>query len=140
MGGGTANVANSFTSSSMEIICLSTKSGEIRLSAFNGTFQQCKKLSVILGVINISQTTNTTATFMECSNMKYVMLKGLKVSISMSDSPIIMKECIHYCIYNSTPSTAITITLHPDAYARLADDVDIVAALEAQPLVSLVSA
>ena len=29
---------------------------------------------------------------------------------------------------------------HPDAYARLADDVDIVAALEAQPLVSLVSA
>ena len=58
----------------------------------------------------------------------------------MSDSPLIMKECIYYCIHNSVPSTAITITLHPDAYVRLADDADIVAALEAQPLISLVSA
>ena len=140
MGGGTANAANSFTASSIEIVCLNTKNGEIRLSAFNGTFQNCKSLNIILGVINISQTTNSTATFMECSNLRYVMLKGLKVSISMSDSPLIMKECIYYCIHNSVPSTAITITLHPDAYVRLADDADIVAALEAQPLISLVSA
>ena len=43
-------------------------------------------------------------------------------------------------IENAVPSSAITITLHPDAYARLADDTDVVAALEAQPLISLVSA
>ena len=43
-------------------------------------------------------------------------------------------------IENATPAAAITITLHPDAYARLADDAEVVAALGAQPLVSLVSA
>ena len=43
-------------------------------------------------------------------------------------------------INEANPTSAITITLHSDAYARLADDADIVAALEAQPLVSLVSA
>ena len=53
---------------------------------------------------------------------------------------MISVESIVYTIINSKPTTAITITLHPDAYARLADDAEIVAALEAQPLVSLVSA
>ena len=45
-----------------------------------------------------------------------------------------------YMIEKAAPTTAIAITLHPDAYARLADDAEIVAALEAQPLISLVSA
>ena len=43
-------------------------------------------------------------------------------------------------ISKSTTASAITITLHPDAYARLADDAEIIAALEAKPLISLVSA
>ena len=41
---------------------------------------------------------------------------------------------------NATATSAITLALHPDAYARLANDADIVAALEAQPMISLVSA
>ena len=49
-------------------------------------------------------------------------------------------KTIKYAIVNANPSSAISVTLHHDAYARLADDAEIVAALEAQPLVSLVSA
>ena len=56
------------------------------------------------------------------------------------DGREISKESIYYIIQNATPTTVINITLHPDAYARLADDAEIVAALEAQPLVSLVCA
>ena len=56
------------------------------------------------------------------------------------NSIMISKESVLYTIQNATPTATITITLHPEAYARLAGDADIVAALEAQPLVSLVSA
>ena len=55
-------------------------------------------------------------------------------------SPNLSKDSVVYMISNAAPTSAISITLHPDAYARLADDAEIVAALEAQPLVSLVSA
>ena len=50
------------------------------------------------------------------------------------------KDSVLYIIQKALPKNAITITLHPDAYARLKDDTEIVAALEAQPLISLVSA
>jgi hypothetical protein len=43
-------------------------------------------------------------------------------------------------IENEAATSAITITLHANAYARLSTDLDIVAALENHPLVSLASA
>ena len=52
----------------------------------------------------------------------------------------ISKDSVLYAVQTASPSSAITITLHPDAYARFSNDADVVAALEAQPLVSLVSA
>ena len=70
----------------------------------------------------------------------YVRLSRLSNSLSFSDSPDIAKESILYVINNAVPSIAISITLHADAYARLKEDSDIITALEAQPLVSLVSA
>lgn len=47
-------------------------------------------------------------------------------------SKYLSKPSVKYMIEKATPATAITITLHPDAYARLAEDADIVAALEAK--------
>ena len=67
-------------------------------------------------------------------------MKQLAKSITLNECPLISKVSILYIIENALPTSAITITLHPDAYARLADDADVVAALEAQPLISLVSA
>ena len=58
----------------------------------------------------------------------------------MNESPLISKKSILLMIQKAKPTSTITITLHPDAYARLADDADIVASLAAQPLITLVSA
>jgi hypothetical protein len=66
-------------------------------------------------------------------------IRKLAASVNIS-SPVISKESIRQNILDATPTSAITITLHADAYARLVDDADIVAALEAKPLVTLVSA
>lgn len=82
----------------------------------------------------ISKGTFSTANLVTCD------LRRLKKSISMANSPNLSRATTIQLISKAIPTTAITITLHPDAYARLAEDADIVAALEAQPLVTLVSA
>ena len=65
---------------------------------------------------------------------------NLKCNLDIHWSPNLSEESVLFMIQNANPTSAITITLHPNAYSRLAEDVDIVAALEAQPLISLVSA
>ena len=105
-------------------------------------FDNCKKLKTIEGVISCEngKTAGFMQAFSRCPLLTYVNIYKLNQSISFIDSPNFSKSSIIYAVSNASPTSAITITLHPDAYARLADDVDIVAALEAQPLVSLVSA
>ena len=82
-----------------------------------------------------------TDTFKGTPLLVELRLYGLSNNIEFSDSRVISKASILYIVNNAVPKTsAITITLHPDAFARLSEDADIVAALTAQPLVTLVSA
>ena len=107
-----------------------------------GAFNHCKKLKVIYP-INVSLVTNSSRLkdlVVGCTELAEVRLFNIKASCSLSDSPLVSKDSIMYMIQNAAPTSAITITLHADAYARLKDDADIVAALAAQPLVTLVSA
>lgn len=102
-------------------------------------FTNCSKLKIIYP-LNCSSTTSFIDCFTKCNGLVEVRLYKLKASVSFSDSPLVSKDSILYLIQNASPASAITITLHPDAYTRLADDADIVAALGAQPFISLVSA
>lgn len=104
-----------------------------------GIFDGCSKLKFI-HPLDVRETTTSTNMFNGCVELLESALFGLKTSMSYKDSVNISKTSMLHTIMNASPTTAITITLHPDAYVRLADDADIVSALEAQPLVSLVSA
>ena len=134
-----------FYSSSLEVFWLSKKeladtdTSCLNVLTFNKPFALCSKLRVVMH-LDISSVKDFDLAFKNCISLNYIKLKGLKANISFPDSALISQESIRYLIFNASPTSAITITLHPDAYARLADDVDVVAALEAQPLVSLVSA
>lgn len=104
-------------------------------------FDFCTSLKRVVGVINVTASTAGLKTaFSRCSALLSVKIKGLNQNIILKDSPNVEKDCIMYMVENANVSTAITITLHADAYARLADDTDLIALLETQPLVSLVSA
>ena len=103
-------------------------------------FDFCSSLKRILGVVNLQVATNINSMLSRCPKLLGVKIMGLCSNIIIKDSPNIEVGSIVYMIQNAKPSSAITITLHADAYARLADDVDVVAALEAQPFISLVSA
>ena len=105
------------------------------INAGDPVFYNCNKL-VAISPFKISKAMNL---FLNCPNLRYVAIKSNN-SLNFKSSPYISKKSILYAINNSTATTAITITLHANAYARLANDTDIVAALANKPLVTLVSA
>ena len=110
-------------------------------------FYICKNLRIIYGRIEQSYVTKDwDLTFGECAKLEEVRISKLMTSIKLSWSPNLSKESVLYMITNANPPSgaaagSIAITLHPTAYARLKDDADIVAALEAKGgIVTLVSA
>lgn len=110
---------------------------DIKVSTMRFFGQSSNSLSRIVGVIDL---TATSAQTFNPKALEYINIKNLKCNLSIHWSPKISKESVLFMIQNANPTSAITITLHADAYARLAEDTDIVSALEIQPLVTLVSA
>lgn len=110
-------------------------------------FVGCSKLHTIYGIIvSYNPSFSWSGMFDNCTALKEVRIKKLQTSIPLSASPNLSKESVLYIITNANPPSgaaagSIAITLHPTAYARLKDDADIVAALEAKNgVVTLVSA
>lgn len=129
----TTNVKIQVVNNGREIVC----------SNIASMFGNCVRLHSVCPILDIGQITsvaNTHYVFDNTPSLVRVKVKNLKYDFTFSCSPLLDKASVLYLIQNAAPTTAITVTLHVDAYARLADDTDVVAALEAQPLVSLVSA
>ncbi|MBQ5888508.1 MAG: hypothetical protein IIW77_04460 [Bacteroidaceae bacterium] len=111
------------------------------VSTIKNLFKKCKKLRIVaVHPFYVNNATFDSSVFSECRSLEYIRLDRLHFSLSLADCSNITKDSVLYIIQKALPKNAITITLHPDAYARLKDDTEIVAALEAQPLISLVSA
>lgn len=110
-------------------------------------FYLCRNLRIIYGRIEQSYAIKDwDLTFGECDKLEEVRISKLRTSIKFSWSPNLSKDSVRYMIENANPPSgaavgSIAITLYPTAYARLKDDADIVAALEAKGgIVTLVSA
>lgn len=118
------------------------------IEVLGGTpFVECRKLHTIYGVmVSYNPSFKWGNIFSDCNSLKEVRIKWLQTSISLSASPNLSKKSVLFMITEANPSSgaavgSITITLHPTAYARLKDDADIVAALEAKGgVITLVSA
>jgi hypothetical protein len=78
--------------------------------------------------------------FSACYSLTHANLKNVKLALQLNSSALISKESLLYLINNEAATSAITIKLASDAYTRLANDADIVAALANHPNVSLASA
>lgn len=143
-GGGIANNKSNlyqafYNAVNLEVLPVSPSSGFRLVSSMSYAFYGCKKLHSITGVLDVSSITSFSSAFTNCTSLKTLKLKGLNADLSLSASPNISKESMLYAI-NNAGSEAITITLHAEAFARLANDADILAALTAQPNITLISA
>ena len=99
-------------------------------------FKKCNDLTSVYG-LNATNCKSFMYAFKGCSKLKDIDIINLAINIDFTDSPLLSKESIVHLISNATPSSPITITLHPTAYAMATADQEIQAELEKQPNISL---
>ena len=88
-------------------------------------FRFCSNLHTIKGLTmaqNI-QEDGARGAFIGCAKLRNVEIRNAKVNISFSDSPLLSLDSIQYLVTNAANTSPITVTLHPDAYARLTDEI-----------------
>ena len=88
-------------------------------------FSYCGNLRVIDGNFDISGITNASLVlgiFERCERLEEFRLTGLKVNIGFPQNRAISYASMEYLISNAANSNAITITVHPDVYAKLTDE------------------
>lgn len=99
-------------------------------------FDGAPKLKKVIG-INLQSSTDNQKMFQNCKSLETVQIDGLNKNLEFKQSPKLTKESLVYLINHATPSSPITITLHPTAYAMATADQEIQAELEKQPNISL---
>jgi hypothetical protein len=114
--------------------------GMVTPTSLNYAFAGCTKLKSIYGRLSLGSCNNISEAFSRCRALVRVRLQKLNRSISLSASPLLDKESLLYMIQQAAPTSPITIAVHADVYAWAMADADILAALKAQPNVSLVTA
>ena len=139
----TTNLTETFIESYILEVAKVCFDGESALAASITNFAlNGRTIRHFIGIIKLSSAkiTNTAYAFKYCQLLKTIKLLGLKMNVSFLDSSMLTSKSILYMIQNEAATSAITITLHADAYARAMANADIVAALEAHPSISLASA
>lgn len=126
--------------SNLEVFVFSTNTNYyVDIANTVAMFYGARKLREVIGMIRI-ENISSSYTFRNCFELEKISIVELAGNVSFAESSKLTKESILYMIQNSAASSAITITLHPDAYAMAMADTDIQAALGEKTFVSLASA
>lgn len=149
---------NGISGSKVEVlrICAASSEDYIRTCYVGGTMavahQSMPKLKKVIGIWRYTNENPNVyyfdygQPFSKCPLLEEIRMEKINKSHTFAVSPNLSKESVQYMITNANPPSgaaagSIAITLHPTAYARLKDDADIVAALEAKNgVITLVSA
>lgn len=102
-------------------------------------FTGCSSLIYILQ-FDASNDVDIDYMFTNCVSMQFANISKLNTSLNITSSSLFAKDSLLYIINNAAPTKKITITLQAYCYNKYNADPDVVAALEAQPNVSLASA
>ena len=94
----------------------------LKPSNVSNTFRYCQSLRLIDGTINLSSIKGNIHLCDACPALEEIRIKDLKSNIFFADSPLLSLTSIQYMVDNASNTTPITITLHPDAHARLTEE------------------
>lgn len=61
------------------------------------------------------------AAFTYCKSLQNVKFIQLRYNVDLKDSPLLTLESFQYLVENATNTSAITVTVHADVYAKLTD-------------------
>ena len=108
--------------SKLEVFQTTPSKGKLTIKDCVGLFYGCSSLIRVNGVIDIFNSKNYTNIFFNCIKLESVNIERINASISLSDSPLISLESLQYLITNAANTSAITVTVHADVYAKIQDE------------------
>lgn len=122
----------------VQVIRINSYHGENRPTTFtnlNNAFRYCYRLKRIIGALQLSSS-DVSGAFFQCNALEDVHIFNLASDISFAYSPRLLLDSISYMVTNAANTKAITVTLHPDVYAKLTGDTSnaAAAALDADEL------
>lgn len=104
------------------IVFLNNPTQRAQFNNMQLAFFDLERLKNVITELNVSQATNYKQTFQRCYTLESVKLFGVKASFDIIYSPNLNLESVVYAVQNAANTTAITITLHANAYARCVAD------------------
>lgn len=122
---GNIDATSAFYASSLEIVQLTTQNKEplnkVKFSSINMIFTNCSKLKEVIGVMDVSSCSSVTNAFQACILLQRVNISGLSVNLSLSSTSQLSLDSLQYLVDNAKNTSAITVTVHADVYAKLTD-------------------
>ena len=111
---------STFTGSNFKTIYLCPESTYVRFSNCAYLFFGCQQLVTIVGGITL-ETSNNNAALTGCKSLQEIRIKQLRYNVNLKDSPLLTLESFQCLVENATNTSAITVTVHADVYAKLTD-------------------
>jgi hypothetical protein len=134
-----SDFVNAYRGNSLEVIFVKGGGSDPIPKNTLGSFWFCPKLKRIANIINMAYATDAFE-IRGCPQLEELWLKNIKKNIDISGCPKIFKAPVVYMIVNSAATSAITIKIDADAYAKYSVDADVKAALASKTYVTLISA
>lgn len=79
-------------------------------------------LRKVIGELDIRDVALIYSSFDGSAKLEDITLKMLKISISFKDCPLLSLSSLQYLVNNAANTKAITVTVHPQVYAKLTDE------------------
>lgn len=109
-----------FANSNMQEIHICPAAYRVVFGKCNRAFANCKQLKEVVGIMVFEQGAFDD-TFANCSNLQNIQIKYARYNIRLADNPLLTLESFQYLVENATNTSAITVTVHADVYAKLTD-------------------
>lgn len=90
------------------------------ISNAESMFSSSSNLRKIIGRIRIKKDAYITDAFNACKSLVDLTIHDLSSNISFNDSPLLSYNSVKYLVDNAANTSAITVTVHADVYAKLA--------------------
>lgn len=118
VGTGPVNCQNMFNNSGIVIACLPNN---IIAGMIDGMFVNCGSLKEVIGIISMQ---SSTGQFNEANNTpcEKLFLHRINRSLKMQFFYKLNLESWQYMVSHAINTSAITITVHPNVYAKLTDE------------------
>lgn len=91
------------------------------LAELKGAFDGCWNLREIMSEIR-APVEFDNFTFRECRSLTEIRISKLRYNVWLADSPLLSLASFQYLVTNAANTSAITVTVHADIYAKLTGD------------------